>query len=103
MNKKHQKYRIKSKVRFTISLVISLLILITVSSTLLGFDNVQGVTKETYKQIEVKNGDTLWTIAQKYMPKKMDTRQSVYLLSQINHTSAGDIYPGQTLNIPLEY
>lgn len=56
---------------------------------------------DPYKEITVKQGDTLWSIAQKYGPVKQDIRKTVYDLKKINKLEREDyIYPGQILLIP---
>lgn len=53
-----------------------------------------------YKSIEVKNGDSLWTIAKRYMNDDYD---SVYDyiddLKEINHLSSDRIHAGQYLTV----
>lgn len=105
MNRKNQtrkKYRIKSRVRFTVFIIVMLLITATAVTTVLGFNNVNGMTKQQYIQVQVEPGDTLWSIAEQYMPADMDRRESVYIISKANETSASELYPGQTLKVPVE-
>ncbi|WP_256131058.1 cell division suppressor protein YneA [Anaerovorax odorimutans] len=83
-------------------IVLTLLITATAATTILGFNNADGMTKQEYIQVQVESGDTLWSIADQYMPADMDRRESVYIISQTNETSASELYPGQTLKIPVE-
>lgn len=103
MNKTgRKKYRIKSRVRFTIFIVLMLLITATATSAVLGFSNANGMAEKQYVEVQVKAGDTLWSIADEYMPNDMDRRESVHIISQTNNTSASQLSPGQILNIPVE-
>lgn len=97
-----KKYRIKSRVRFTVFIVLMLLVTATAVTTFLGFNNADGMTKPQYIQVQVESGDTLWSIAEQYMPADMDRRESVHIISKTNETSASKLYPGQTLKIPVK-
>lgn len=53
-----------------------------------------------YKSIELKSGDTLWTIAQRYMDECYDsTEDYVEELININGLSSDEIYEGEFLMI----
>lgn len=99
--KRRKKYRIKSRLRFTIFIVVVLLITITAANTVFGFYNADGLSKQEYIQIQVEPGDTLWSIADNYMPDDMDRRKSVHIISSANDINASDLYPGQILQIPV--
>ena len=51
--------------------------------------------------VEVKSGDTLWNIAQDYMPDDMDTRKAVFQLCSLNDISADQLYAGMTIQVPI--
>ncbi len=55
---------------------------------------------ENYRQICVREGDTLWTIALRYKPDDSDTRDFVRLVADTNGVESGIIRTGQTLLIP---
>jgi len=94
-------YRIKSRLRFTV--FVALMIIITVSSanTILGFYDASSLTVKEYKIVEISSGDTLWHIAKEYMPSDMDTRKAVHQICNLNDITAADLYPGQTIQIPV--
>ena len=54
-----------------------------------------------YMDVEVKSGDTLWNIAQDYMPDDMDTRKAVFQLCSLNDISADQLYAGMTIQVPI--
>ena len=100
--RKKKKYRIKSRVRFTIFIMVLLLMTITAANAVLGFSDADGLTEQEYIQVQVKSGDTLWSIADEYMPEDMDRRKSVHIISSANDVHASQLYPGQILNIPVQ-
>lgn len=93
-------YRIKSRVRFTIFAIVMMLLLIAAVNLIFGFNQVTALESDTYQSVQVKEGDTLWSLASEYMPEDMDPRESVYLICAANQTSADSICPGQILKIP---
>jgi len=48
----------------------------------------------------VQRNDTLWNIAEQHSDHRHDTRQVVFLIQQLNDTSA-TIFPNQALQIPV--
>jgi FOG: LysM repeat len=54
-----------------------------------------------YKNIVVKNGDTLWGIASKYMDPSKDIRKEINDICKLNDITPGSIYPGQVLKISV--
>ena len=99
--KTRKRYRIKNRVRFASFIVISLLMICTIFNTALGFNDALALTEQQYIQIQVESGDTLWTIADSYMPDDMDIREAVYIICDTNDMNANDLYAGQILNIPV--
>lgn len=104
-NIRRKKYIIKSRVRFTIFIIIVFAILATaITAVIIKANHTEKMTmtKQNYTQIKVAPGDTLWSIADEYMPQDMDRRQSVYIISQVNNTSASELCAGQILSIPIQ-
>jgi len=48
----------------------------------------------------VRNGDTLWSIAGRVAGESRDPRPVVDQIARANGITAGDLVPGQTLEIP---
>ena len=96
-----KRYRIKNRVRFASFIVISLLLVCTVFNTALGFNDALALSEQQYIEIQVESGDTLWTIADEYMPDDMDIREAVYMICETNDVDANTLYAGQTLSIPV--
>ena len=55
--------------------------------------------KKYYKSIQITSGDTLWNIAENYMPSDMDTREAVYIIKKVNNIDS-TVRDGQTILIP---
>ena len=96
-----KRYRIKNRVRFASFIVISLLLLCTIANTALGFNDALALSEQQYIEIQVESGDTLWTIADEFMPDDMDIREAVYMICDVNDVDADTLYAGQTLSIPV--
>ena len=96
-----KKYRIKSRSRFTMSVVIAIVCVVMMTNSLLGMNDASSMTEPTYLQIEVQYGDTLWQIARTHMSDYGDVRKAVHQLCRINGISAGELQAGQTLLVPI--
>lgn len=91
--------RIKSRIRFTAFVLIMLFTVTGLFNTMLGLNNALGMTKQEYIEVNVALGDTLWTIAEEYMPNDMDIRKSIHILKSINNID-NQIQPGQVILVP---
>ena len=96
-----KRYRITSKFRFTMFLVVMILCLMTAIGTLLGFNTVNSASMNQYNQVQVEAGDTLWNIACEYAPDDMDVRKVVYDICDINEIQADQLEAGQKIIVPV--
>lgn len=101
MNTKKTTHRIKSRFRFTVFVVLMMLLLVTASNTVLGLSDASSLTKPEYARVLIISGDTLWDIASRYHHEGDDVRKFVYEICELNDISADSIYPGQSLLIPV--
>lgn len=99
---KRKKYRIKSELRFTISVSIMLLLLILIATTISGLNTATCLTEQEFFQVEVQHGDTLWDIAKEHMPNDIDPRKAVHIIENVNKTSPYELQAGQVLDIPVK-
>ena len=97
----NKKYRITSKFRFTMFLVVMILCLITAVGTLLGLNTVNSASLNQYNHVQVEAGDTIWNIACEYAPDNMDVRKVVYDICDINEIQADQLIVGQHIIIPV--
>ena len=93
---------IKSKSRF----IIFVTILIVLAAACLNFAfNAKIVKAEnhpSYVTVQVSDGDTLWSIADKYMNDTKDQREAVYDIQKANDMSQSDtLQAGTTIKVPV--
>lgn len=96
-----KKYRITSKIRFTVFAVIVALCIFTWISTIAGNNIASSSSMTQYQCVEIESGDTLWSIAKEYKPDNKDVRQVVYDICEANDMSAEDLNVGQKIIIPV--
>lgn len=94
-------YRIKSRFRFTVFVVLTIVLMTTAVNFALGLNTAASSTVQEYMDVEIKSGDTLWNIAETYMPDNMDTRKAVYQICSLNDISADELYAGMTIQVPV--
>ena len=97
-----KRYRVVNKFRFTFFVVLMILAITTFANFALGLNSADILTRLTYMDYEITDGDTLWTIAETYMTDASDIREAVYELCQLNEISAGELYVGMTIQIPVQ-
>lgn len=102
MNNKHR-HHIKSRARFTIFIAILVIFTVTSINTLIGLNSVSGEEKQRYVTVTVEQGDTLWTLADRYMPSNIDKRKAVYHISKLNALDGSGITQGQVIYVPLNH
>lgn len=94
-------YRINNRLRFTMFIALTIILFTIIANFILGFSIANSSTIPEYIELEVSSGDTLWSIAEKYMPSDVDIRKSVYELGKLNQISADDLNAGMTILIPV--
>ena len=96
-----KRYRVVSKFRFTMFMVVMILCIMTVAGTLLGFNTVSSASMDQYNLVNVESGDTLWNIACEYGPDDMDVRQVVHDICDVNEISADELVAGSKIIVPV--
>lgn len=92
--------------KFVIKFCLGLLLLSVIS---LDFDihimQAQNTfhTSKPYQEVHVLAGDTVWSIASKYVSNKDDIRELIMAIRQINGLAINaEIYPGQVIKVPVK-
>lgn len=97
-----KRYRIVNKTRFYLFISTLLVMVFSIIFLFINSKKVHSVVlHENYKEIVILSGDTLWSIAEKNMPNKYDTRYLVYKLKEFNNLDSAYIYPGDSIKIPI--
>lgn len=100
MNTKHSKgFRIYSKARF-ITFMVILILIAFLAGGLVFKSTVSGMEDIKYETVVVMAGDTLWDIAHEYNDGN-DVRNLIKEICSVNDISSGELFPGQTLQIPI--
>lgn len=99
------KLKVKDRKKFNRFLLFTFLLFTIVSYLLISMIN-QSVAKGfqnklEYKEIVVKNGDTLWSIAESLKEDK-DIRETVYEIKKLNGIKSDELFIGDKLIIPVK-
>lgn len=99
------KLKVKDRKKFNRFLLFTFLLFTIVSYLLISMIN-QNVAKGfqnklEYKEIVVKNGDTLWSIAESLKEDK-DIRETVYEIKKLNGIKSDELFIGDKLIIPVK-
>ena len=100
MNFNGKRVRIVNKRRFTLALF--LLFISFLCAFMLMFNAVSGEEKIIYKDYVVVKGDTVWKIADINTGNDRDVREIVYEIVKVNNIKNQTIYPGQTIQVPIQ-
>ena len=92
-------YRITSRSRFIAFVAITIILFTMIFNFMFTLNTAQSETVEQFIKVGVMSGDTLWSIAETYMPD-MDTREAVYIIKQVNGLDTNIITAGSVLEIP---
>jgi LysM repeat protein len=86
--------------RLITNLFIILIVLIIGS---VYFTNHTNAKTDTFQmKIVVKNGDTLWSIAEKYADGSSDPRKMVAMIQKVNNLSNSSLRTGQELTLVFD-
>jgi LysM repeat protein len=87
------------------SFILSVLLIVSFCLTLSNVfannsDSAAGNVKHII--VQVSTGDSIWSIASRYVTSKEDIRDVIASINKINHLDNNSkIHPGQTLKIPV--
>ncbi|WP_432664911.1 LysM peptidoglycan-binding domain-containing protein [Wukongibacter baidiensis] len=98
-----KKLRIVNRKRFMLSMTVIMITLFFLVSNVFAIVNrAEGYEEPKYKEVVVKNGDTIWELAREHGPKKVDVRKTVHEMGRINNLHNYDVFPGQIVKIPVK-
>lgn len=89
---------IRNKFRFGVALFIMMLFVTTILMISIG--EGKGIDKETdinWIFVEVKQGDSLWTISKNFVNESVDIRDYISFIRKVNRLENAVLYPGQVL------
>ncbi len=95
------RYRINNRIRFTLFVVLAIILLTTCVNFALGLNVASSSTIPQYAQVEIESGDTLWEIAELYMDDSDDIRKFVYDICKLNDITAAELQAGMTIMVPI--
>ncbi|MEG0292351.1 MAG: LysM peptidoglycan-binding domain-containing protein [Anaerovoracaceae bacterium] len=101
LNKK--RFKIKSKLKFTMFIAMMIICTVMATNTVLGFNDAKAnaVNEQSY-EIEISNGDTLWNIATSHKSENTDLREAIYKICKVNNIKAHDLDVGMKIIIPTD-
>lgn len=91
---------IVSKFRFSLFLSIILLVLTLLINGLLNGVIARGDTYSDYLNVFIREGDSIWDIAQDNNPYNEDIRKIVYEIEKANDLEGKYIQPGDVIKVP---
>lgn len=93
------KYKVVNYKRFRSFVMISAILAVLTASVLIYNITAFSLNNNTYMEIPVRDGDTIWNIAKQYGTSD-SIRHDVYRIMELNNIEDGMIYPGQVIIVP---
>lgn len=86
-------------------IIVTAIVVVIVGTLFLCSQNAQAASAESsykyYTSVQVKEGDTLWKIADLYITEECGSmREYIAEICSVNHISENDIHIGQYITIP---
>lgn len=82
---------------------IGLVLALTLTLTLVIKGSATGALQTEYKQVVVKNGDTIWKIAGENKSNETNLEEFMYTIRQVNKLKDSELQPGQIIKVPLNF
>ena len=102
MTDRRHHYKIVKPVRFFMFIVISIMILVFAGYGIIGAADAEAATVRTYAQVTISEGDSLWSIVERYnKDAHIDVQSVIYDIYEINDIDAADIQPGDKIFVPV--
>lgn len=93
------KYKVVNYTRFRIFVMIAAILIVLTAFVMIYNITAFSVNTNTYIEIPVRAGDTIWNIAKEYGISD-SIRHDVYTIMELNNIEDGIIYPGQVIIVP---
>jgi hypothetical protein len=93
------KYKVVNYKRFRSFVMISAILAVLTASVLVYNITAFSLNGNTFIEIPVRDGDTIWNIAKQYGTSD-SIRHDVYTIMKLNNIEDGMIYPGQVIIVP---
>ena len=94
------RYKVTDLQKFKRFMFISILLISILVFASMATLNAYSKDIPQFDYIDVKEGDTLWSIASNYSDNK-EIREVIFEISQTNHIQNASIYPGDIIKVPL--
>lgn len=95
------RYKVTNLRKFKRFMFISILFISILVFSSMATLNAYSKDIPQFDYIQVKEGDTLWSIASDYDDNK-EIRQVIYEISEANNLNNALIYPGDIIMVPLQ-
>ncbi|WP_326909096.1 cell division suppressor protein YneA [Sedimentibacter sp. MB31-C6] len=94
------KYKVNNMKKFKRFMFITILLISILAFTFIMTLNAYSKDIPQFDYVNVKEGDTLWSIASLYTDNR-EIREIIYEISIVNDIHNASIYPGDIIKIPL--
>ena len=94
------RFRIINPLRFQRA-VITILATICLLCFVALYSNCEKHKAYEIQTVTVCDGDTVWTIADRFNGENVDIRYVIYTLEEINGLENGEIHPGEEIYVPV--
>lgn len=98
--KRRRKIKVVNKRR--LSIFISILLVITYPAIMLAMEKPAKSKNESFINVYIEQGDTLWDIAKENLPPKTDIRNFVHQIKLANDLDSALIREGDSIIVPLK-
>ncbi len=99
-----KRYKVVNKSRFCVFITLSFLLIISLISLIFSKEKVYSSVHEIqYYEVEVVEGDTLWTIVSRHTSERGNMQKIIYDIKKFNGMDNSYIYPGDIIKIPSSY
>lgn len=99
-----KRYKVVNKTRFCIFITLSFVLIFGLISLIFSKERAYSSVHEVkYFEVEVVEGDTLWTIVSRHITERDNMQKLIYDIKKFNGMDSSYIYPGDIIKIPTSY